>query len=106
MIPKLSGATKRDVLKHIREQCGKFWSRGLINYPDFTLHGIEHSGNVIGTLGQLIKESTQNFNAVGLFLLEAVAYLHDIGMLLDLDSFIEERAKEQWGLTWEDRRTR
>lgn len=104
MIPKLSGATKRDVLKHIREQCSKFWSRGLINYPDFTLHGIEHSENVIGTLGQLIKESTQNFNAVELFLLEAAAYLHDIGMLLDLDSFIEERAKEQWGLTWEDTR--
>lgn len=47
-------------------------------------------------LSKLIEESKIKFNKTELFLLEAAAYLHDIGMLIDLDGFIEERAEKHW----------
>ncbi|MCK4734184.1 MAG: hypothetical protein KAT65_17150 [Methanophagales archaeon] len=96
-IPQLKRAEKRPILNYvIRTECEKFWSRGLINHPDFTLHGIQHSENIIEMLSKLIEESKIKFNKTELFLLEAAAYLHDIGMLIDLDDFIEEHAKEYW----------
>lgn len=41
-------------LDDIRSKAETLWQKGLINHPDFTLHGIPHSEFIIETLDGLI----------------------------------------------------
>lgn len=83
-------------LNTVKDKGEGMWSRGLVNHPDFTLHGIQHSETIIRTIANLMEalRNTVVFNDTERFLIGASAYLHDIGMLIDLDGFIEERLDE------------
>lgn len=83
-------------LNRVKDKADNIWSRGLVNHPDFTLHGIQHSETIIGTVAKLMRTLKDKvvFNDTERFLIGVSAYLHDIGMLIDLDGFIEERLEE------------
>lgn len=87
-------------LNTVKDKAEEMWSRGLINHPDFTLHGIQHSETIIRTIANLMDalRNTVVFNDTERFLVGASAYLHDIGMIIDLDGFIEERIEETPGI--------
>lgn len=80
-------------LSSIRDKAQSMWARGLVNHPDFTLHGIQHSETIIRIIANLMDALKDNaiFNETERFLVGASAYLHDIGMLIDLEGFLEER---------------
>lgn len=83
-------------LTDIRGRAEIIWRKGLINHPDFTLHGIEHADFIVTTIGDVLREvdkqqnQWERLNDVERFLLGVSAYLHDIGMLIRLDNFIDE----------------
>lgn len=98
-------------LHTIKDKADNMWSRGLVNHPDFTLHGIQHSETIIKTIARLMGALKDDvlFNDTERFVVGASAYLHDIGMLIDLDGFIEERAggtPDIQGLQLEEQRRR
>lgn len=79
----------RGKLNHIEQYTvQQIWVRGLVNHPEFTLHGIEHVRNVISHMGNFLRCSAVDFNDLEKFLATASAYLHDIGMLINIDDFI------------------
>lgn len=94
-ISAMLGITDSDLigkLDNIINLSADLWKKGLLHHPDFTLHGVEHSENVINNLAQLVNEIDINppFVQRERFLVAAAAYLHDIGMLISLDSFIQD----------------
>lgn len=98
-IPKLLGITSKDLVRklvNIKRLAEDLWEKGLVNFPDFTLHGVEHSESVTRHLAELLRETRLNppLRQRELFLLGASAYLHDIGMLFSWDSFVQDQLEE------------
>jgi len=82
----------RDRLNSVVSNASTLWQRGLVHHPDFTLHGMVHAEKVAELVEMLAKEipSSLSLNGREGFVLVSSVYLHDIGMLFPLDSFMEE----------------
>lgn len=68
-------------------------SRYKVIFPYFTDHTIVHSLNVIEFCNKIIGEDVKKLNADEIFILLFGCYLHDSGMGISLDDYIESSKK-------------
>ncbi|MCD4807736.1 MAG: HD domain-containing protein [Methanococcoides sp.] len=85
----------RNKIDTIKNSMQSMWSKGEFNHRNYTLHGIEHSENIITALEKLTDgfNSNSELSEQEAFCLLAAAYLHDVGMLCNYDDD-EKRAEE------------
>lgn len=77
-------------LKRIEEKAEPLLSRIVETFPEYTIHDIRHSKEVIKNLNLVIPDTLKaNLNEYEIYFLIACAYLHDIGMV-NFPEFIKE----------------
>ena len=77
-------------LKRIEEKAEPLLSRIVETFPEYTIHDIRHSKEVIKNLNLVIPDTLKaNLNEYEIYFLIASAYLHDIGMV-NFPKFIKE----------------
>lgn len=69
-------------LNIIEQEAEKIWAKGELYHVYYTLHGIDHSNNVITILEKLVDglNPEDNLNEIEIFCILSAAYLHDAGM--------------------------
>ena len=72
----------------IRAKFSQVASRGHHLMPDFTLHNVTHSDNIILILADLKKKFNFTLHPYEAYLLAASAYLHDLGMFYSKQRYI------------------
>lgn len=79
-------------VRRIRGRFGEMCELGSPALPDYTLHNVTHSDNLIHLLGSLKEElgARLDLNCYEAYLLAASAYLHDLGMFFDPTRFEEQ----------------
>ena len=78
---KPNGDTFVQNLSIIEKKADEILSKIAVTFPDYTLHNIKHSHNVIEKLDWLIPNSLKKeLNEYEIYFIIASAYLHDIGM--------------------------
>ncbi|MFX1475972.1 MAG: protein kinase, partial [Promethearchaeota archaeon] len=77
-------------IRNIRKKFNEITSLGTPLMPDFTLHNITHSDNLILILGLLQKKFGFTLDRYEAYLLAASAYLHDLGMFFSEMRFQNE----------------
>ena len=86
----------RERLSRVISNAEILWQKGLIHHPDFTMHGTVHSQKIIKFIEDLMEPlPSGQLNDREIFILVASAYLHDLGMLFPLDSFIENETRKK-----------
>ncbi len=81
---------KRFRVREIRSHMDRITSLGIQTMPDFTLHNITHSDNLIRILDQLKKLLGFTLGEYEAYLLAAAAYLHDLGMYFNERQYRDE----------------
>jgi hypothetical protein len=77
-------------LKRIEEKAEPLLSRIVETFPEYTIHDIRHSKEVIKNLNLVIPDTLKaKLNEYEIYFLIACAYLHDIGMV-NFPEFIKE----------------
>jgi hypothetical protein len=77
-------------LKRIEEKAEPLLSKIIETFPEYTIHDIRHSKEVIRNLNLVIPDTLKaNLNEYEIYYLIACAYLHDIGMV-NFPEFIKE----------------
>lgn len=77
-------------LKRIEEKAEPLLSRIVETFPEYTIHDIRHSKEVIKNLNLVIPDTLKaDLNEYEIYFLIASAYLHDIGMV-NFPKFIKE----------------
>lgn len=84
-----AGNRSGDIHK-IRSKFGEMAGRGHHLMPDFTLHNVTHSDNLILILANLKAEFGFELKPYEAYLLAASAYLHDLGMFFSKNRFLTE----------------
>lgn len=76
------GADYTPKLSIIEQEAEKIWAKGELYHIYYTLHGIDHSNNIIIILEKLVDglNPGDNLNETEVFCLLSAAYLHDAGM--------------------------
>lgn len=82
-------------LNIIEQEAKKIWKKGELYHVYYTLHGLDHSNNVIKILEKLIDglNPADNLNETEIFCLLSAAYLHDVGMQCKYADDAERAAK-------------
>ncbi len=78
----------------IRSRFDEHANQGIYAMPDFTLHNVTHSDNIILLFAQLKAELNFNLSEYEFFLFAASAYLHDLGMFYNQRKFEIEVAPD------------
>jgi hypothetical protein len=71
----------------IRAKFDRIAQRGIPGMPDFTLHNVTHSDNLIILLVELHEKCGFTLNEYESYLLAAACYLHDLGMFFSQARF-------------------
>ncbi len=76
------GVDYQSKLDIIEQEAKKIWVKGELYHVYYTLHGLDHSNNIITILQKLVNglNSEENLNETEIFSLLSAAYLHDVGM--------------------------
>jgi len=92
MFQKLGIADNGDVYRIIntRDKFKAFCQLGSPALPDFTLHNVNHSDNLINILCNLKAKLKFQLNPREAYLLVTSVYLHDLGMFFDPSRFRKE----------------
>jgi len=73
-------------VKEIREIVKPILKKTNVIFPEYTLHNVDHSDEVVKNFDVVIPEELmQEMNKWELFFLVVSAYLHDIGMAFDIN---------------------
>ncbi|WP_321430259.1 NB-ARC domain-containing protein [uncultured Methanolobus sp.] len=72
-------------LNIIEQEAKEIWSKGELNHLYYTLHGLDHSQNVINLINKLVEGLSIELNDAEIFCLLSAAYLHDVGMQVKYD---------------------
>ncbi|GEM_PF-5583219 len=76
-------------LGRVKEYTQDIWQKDTIYHPEFTLHGTQHSKNVIANISKVIPVELLNvLSERDIYYLLCACYLHDIGMLFVLDKLL------------------
>jgi len=81
---------RRFRIKEIRSHVTTISSLGTQTMPDFTLHNVTHSDNLIAILDRLKQMRQFTLSEYEAYLLAASAYLHDLGMFFTEGRFQNE----------------
>jgi tetratricopeptide (TPR) repeat protein len=82
-------------LNIIEQEADTIWKKGELYHVYYTLHGLDHSNNVITILDELINglNPQDNLNETEFFCLLSAAFLHDVGMQCKYPNDIERAAQ-------------
>src|SRR3972149_11270573 len=85
------GADYLSKLDIIKQQAEKIWAKGELYHVYYTLHGLDHSNNVIAILEKLLDglNPRENLNETEIFCLLSASFLHDVGMLCKYSNDVE-----------------
>lgn len=89
------GKDNTSKLNIIEREANKIWKKGELYHVYYTLHGLDHSNNVIKILEKLIDglNPTDNLNETEIFCLLTAGFLHDAGMQCKYADDVERAAK-------------
>lgn len=87
---KQLGVVQTAYIAEIRAKFAAISSIGLHLMPDFTLHQVDHSDNIILLLKELQQVTSLQLDSYEAYLLAASAYLHDLGMFFSGHRFEQE----------------
>jgi len=87
---KQLGVVQTAYIAEIRAKFRAISSIGLHLMPDFTLHQVDHSDNIILLLRELQQVTSFELGSYEAYLLAASAYLHDLGMFFSRLRFEQE----------------
>ncbi len=82
-------------LRIIEQEAGKIWKKGELYHVYYTLHGLDHSNNIITILDKLFEglNPADALNDTEIFCLLSAVYLHDVGMQCKFPDDVERAAK-------------
>lgn len=107
LVSTIAEQALRERLNRVISNAEILWQKGLIHHPDFTMHGTVHSQKIDKFIEDLLEPlPAAQLNDREKFVLVASAYLHDLGMLFPLDSFIENEIRKKPNLRRFGRATR
>jgi hypothetical protein len=86
----LGAETSSEDIRRIRARFNEVAGRGHHLMPDFTLHNVTHSDNLVLILAGLKDEFRLSLIPYEAYLLAASAYLHDLGMFFSKNRFLAE----------------
>lgn len=91
---KNGGSALCSALEQVKKAATPLLSKITETFPDFTIHDIRHSEQVLNILDWLVSdELKQAFNAYEIYFLIMSVYLHDIGMV-DFPELLEKDFEE------------
>lgn len=82
-------------LRIIEQETEKIWKKGEMYHVYYTLHGLDHSNNIITILDKLVDglNPADALNDTEIFCLLSSVYLHDVGMQCKFPNDVERAAK-------------
>jgi hypothetical protein len=86
----LGAGNRSSDIERVRARFGEVAGRGHHLMPDFTLHDVTHSDNLILILAKLKVEFNFSLEPYEAYLLAASAYLHDLGMFFSKHRFMSD----------------